>query len=66
MLTERQQWLFSQLGYDPAREKEIRTLHKERIQMGLSPKDFTQYLVKRLHARWAEQNRRNATPYLGD
>jgi hypothetical protein len=65
MLTQRQQGLFSMLGIDPAREKEIRKFHKEDIPHG-AVKDFTRWLTKRLHKKWQEQHRRLAGPYLGD
>jgi hypothetical protein len=65
MLTPHQKELFRMLGIDPAREKDIRTFHKELIPFG-AVKDFTRWLTKRLHKKWQEQHRRLAGPYLGD
>jgi hypothetical protein len=65
MLTQQQQSLFGMLGIDLSREKDIRKFHKEDILHG-AVKDFTRWLTKRLHARWREQHRRLAGPYLGD
>ena len=62
MLTEKQLALFRSLDWDPTQEKEIRQRHKA---LG-GVKDFTSWLTKVLHRRWAEDRRRNTTPYLGD
>ncbi len=62
MLTEKQLGLFRLLDWDPAQEKDIRQRHKD---LG-GVKDFTRWLTKILHYRWAEDRRRNTTPYLGD
>ena len=66
MLTARQTYLFEQLGLDPATEKQVRTLHKELVSKYGVDRDFTQYLVKRLHRQWAQERSRNTAPYLGD
>ena len=66
MLTARQTYLFEQLGLDTATEREVRTLHKELVSKYGVARDFTQYLVKRLHRQWARERSQNTTPYLGD
>jgi hypothetical protein len=65
MLTERQLWLFEQLC-EGRTEKEVRACHKDCVRSYGAVKDFTQWLVKRLHRQWAEDRRKNTTPYLGD
>jgi hypothetical protein len=62
MLTEKQLGLFRLLDWDPVQEKQIRQRHKDHGGV----KDFTRWLTKVLHHRWAEDRRRNTTPYLGD
>jgi len=62
MLTEKQLGLFRLLDWDPVQEKQIRQRHKDHGTV----KDFTRWLTKVLHHRWAEDRRRNTTPYLGD
>ncbi len=66
MLTSQQQGLFNLLGFDPSQEKEIRQRHKTCVKDYGAVKDFTRWLTKVLHRRWAEDRRRNTTPYLGD
>ena len=66
MLTDRQRGLFRELGLDEGTEKEVRAVHKELIVKYGAVKDFTQYLVKRLHKQWARERSQNTTPYLGD
>ncbi len=66
MLTEKQQALFRLLDWDPAEEKDIRQRHKVCVKDFGAVKDFTTWLTKALHHRWAEDRRRNTTPYLGD
>jgi hypothetical protein len=64
MLTEKQLSLFKALGEDPANEKEVRQNHKKCVQQFGAVKDFTQWLLKRLHRQWALERRQNV--YLGD
>ncbi len=66
MLTVQQQGLFNLLGLDLAQEKEIRQRHKTCVKDYGAVKDFTRWLTKVLHRRWAEDRRKNTTPYLGD
>lgn len=66
MLTERQAYLFSELKLEPSDEKQVRALHKELVAKYGVARDFTQYLVKRLHRQWARERSQNTTPYLGD
>lgn len=66
MLTERQRGLFKELELDQSKEKEVRAIHKELIAEYGEVKDFTRYLVKRLHRQWARERSKNTTPYLGD
>lgn len=64
MLTNKQQGLFKLLGFDPMQEKEIRQRHKVCVQDFGAAKDFTTWLTKVLHKRWASERR--TTVYLGD
>lgn len=66
MLTARQQGLFQLLDWDTAQEKEIRQRHRDCVKSYGAVKDFTSWLTKVLHRRWAEDRRKNTTPYLGD
>ena len=63
MLTQRQQYLFEQLGIGPEREKELRFAHKYLVEQGLAVKDFTRHLTKMVHRHWQQQNRKI---YVGD
>ena len=63
MLTQRQLYLFEELGIDPVREKEVRFAHKYLVEQGNAVKDFTRHLVKMVHRHWAQQRR---TIYIGD
>lgn len=65
MLTKRQEGLFKLLELDTALERQVRDAHKQMVQGGYAPKDFTRHLTKWLHRRWARE-RRLAMPYLGD
>jgi hypothetical protein len=66
MLTTRQQALFKLLEWDTAHEREIRTRHRGNVDEYGADKDFTRWLTKVLHQRWASERRASATPYLGD
>jgi methyl coenzyme M reductase subunit C len=66
MLTERQLALFKSLGEDPVNEKEIRQRHKVCVKDFGAVKDFTQWLVKRLHRQWELERRQAGAIYLGD
>lgn len=66
MLTAHQQYLFRELGLEEGTEREVRAVHKELIAKYGEVKDFTRYLVKRLHRQWARERSQNTTPYLGD
>jgi len=66
MLSKRQEELFRLLELDPALERAVRDTHKQMIQQGYAPKDFTRHLTKWLHRRWARERRMSTTPYLGD
>jgi hypothetical protein len=63
MITDRQRWLFEQLG-ECRSVNDVRACHKDSVRNYGAVKDFTQWLIKRLHRQWA--NQRNTTPYLGD
>ena len=66
MLTAKQRYLFEELKLELSDEKQVRALHKElRSKYGVA-RDFTQYLVKRLHRQWERERSQNTTPYLGD
>ena len=66
MLTKRQQELFKQLDLMPAQEREIRDTHRQMVQEDRAVKDFTRYLTKWLHRRWARERNKATAPYLGD
>lgn len=66
MLTEKQRGLFSLLDFDVNSEDVLRERHKKLVKEYGAVKDFTRWLQKVLHNRWAEDRRRNSTPYLGD
>lgn len=66
MLTAKQKYLFTELKLNEGTEKEVRRVHKELVVKYGVARDFTQYLVKRLHREWARERSLNTTPYLGD
>lgn len=66
MLTEKQKGLFTLLDYDVNSEDVLRERHKMLVKEYGAVKDFTRWLQKVLEHRWAEDRRRNSTPYLGD
>ena len=66
MLTVRQQALFKLLEWDASEEQAIRQRHRSCVIEYGAVKDFTGWLTKVLHRRWANERRQLATPYLGD
>lgn len=65
MLTDRQKYLFKELGFEESDEKYIRKRHKDRIVTG-DVKDFTRWLTKCVHSKWRRENERNRPIYVGD
>jgi len=65
MLTSKQASLFKLLEISPEREAELRARHKLGIELG-SPKSFTAWLTKCLHAKWRRDNERSRPMYVGD
>lgn len=66
MLNERQIGLFKLLDLDLSREKEVRESYRKLKKEGYTSGDFTRFLTKRVHAKWAKERRESSSPYLGD